>query len=80
MSKAAREGLYECVFRSGSQRYSTYVRAWDDREAADLFQVELRLDGIGGDGTIEVKQMGGAAGQNALQALVAKMEQARLQP
>jgi hypothetical protein len=78
MSKAAREGFFECVFRSGSRKYMTYVRAWDDREAAELFQMELRLDGIDGDGTVEVKPMSGP-GQSVPGPLAARVELARLE-
>ncbi len=41
-----RESSFEVRFDSASRRRIARVRAWDAREAAQLFLMELRADGV----------------------------------
>ncbi len=61
MARTAREALFECTFHTGSRRYQSYVRAWDRQEAAEIFELELRQDGVDERGTLDVRPLGGAA-------------------
>jgi hypothetical protein len=36
-----RESIYLCTYSAGPRRFVGRVRAWDEREAAQLFAVEL---------------------------------------
>ncbi len=63
--KMQRESFYRCVFESSKSRRVAHVRAWDADEAAQLFQTELRSDGVTERGTIEVFPFGDAAGEAA---------------
>ena len=42
-----RESVYVCTYAQGSEKVVGRVRAWDGREAAQLFAVELEAE-IGG--------------------------------
>ncbi len=61
-----RESFYRCVFSSNSSRRVAHVRAWDAREAEQLFRTELETDGVDERGTIEVFPFGGE-GERAAQ-------------
>ncbi len=41
-----RESVYVCTCRSGDVVRTAHVRAWDEREATDLFLRELRSEGV----------------------------------
>jgi len=58
-----RELFYRCTFTSPGSRVVGHVRAWDADEAAQLFQAELRTDGVDERGTIEVVELGGGAAE-----------------
>lgn len=49
-----RESFYRCIFTSPHSRRMAHVRAWDAGEAVQLFRTELKTDGVGERGTIEV--------------------------
>ncbi len=49
-----RESLFECQFDSASRRWVAHVRAWDAKEAAQLFELELRGDGVDEEGEVVV--------------------------
>ncbi len=42
-----RESIYLCTYTQGTERVVGRVRAWDQREAAQLFAVELEAEGDG---------------------------------
>jgi hypothetical protein len=42
-----RESVFVCTYTNGDGERVAHVRAWDDREAADLFARELELDADG---------------------------------
>jgi hypothetical protein len=54
----SREGVYECTFASGGRQRTAHVRAWDAREATELFADELRADGVEEPGSISVRVRG----------------------
>ncbi|HEX9050049.1 MAG TPA: hypothetical protein VF841_05895 [Anaeromyxobacter sp.] len=54
-----RESLFECRFDSASRRSVAHVRAWDAKEAAQLFELELRGDGIHEEGEVIVSPVHG---------------------
>jgi hypothetical protein len=39
-----RESIYVCTYSSGAERVVGRVRAWDGREAAQLFALELEAE------------------------------------
>jgi hypothetical protein len=39
-----RESIYLCTYSAGAARVVGRVRAWDEREAAQLFAVELEAE------------------------------------
>jgi hypothetical protein len=41
-----RETSFECRFDSASRHRVAHVRAWDAKEALQLFEAELRADGV----------------------------------
>jgi hypothetical protein len=49
-----RESFYRCIFTSPRSRRVAHVRAWDVREAVQLFRTELETDGVEERGTIRV--------------------------
>jgi len=50
----AREKLYLCTFTSRSRRLSSRVRAWDERQAEQVFREELEDAGITERGAVAV--------------------------
>lgn len=60
-----RESFYTCSFDSPTRRRVAHVRAWDAREAIDLFVVELRDDGIEEPGEVAAVPLGGGRGAKA---------------
>lgn len=59
--KPSREGVYECTYASSAVVRTAHVRAWDAREALELFADELRGDGVVESGEIRVEAKGGRA-------------------
>lgn len=57
----SREKIFRCTLVAGKRRLEGHVRAWDDREAAQLFREELARTGISARGTILVKDLSGPA-------------------
>lgn len=55
---AIREVVYECWYASSAQQRTAHVRAWDLREAVELFAQELRLEGVAEDGRICARAFG----------------------
>jgi hypothetical protein len=55
----AREKFFLCSFSSRSRRISRQVRAWDERQAALLFQEELEDEGVKAGGTVRVTDLTG---------------------
>lgn len=39
-----RESIYVCTYTTAEEEHVAHVRAWDAREAAELFARELELD------------------------------------
>jgi hypothetical protein len=52
---ATREAVFECTYASAARLRTAYVRAWDAREASELFALELRGDGVAERGNISVR-------------------------
>ncbi|ACG75448.1 hypothetical protein AnaeK_4245 [Anaeromyxobacter sp. K] len=63
---AHRESFYRCTIASPEGRRVAHVRAWDAREAEELFRAELRADGLDAAGPVEVAALGDAPGPLAL--------------
>ncbi len=55
-----RESSFECRFDSPSRHRVAHVRAWDAKEALQLFEAELRADGVEEPGVFAVAPVGGA--------------------
>lgn len=55
---AIREAVYECTYASPHGRFTGHVRAWDAREAVELFARELRDEGVRERGSISVRAPG----------------------
>ncbi len=56
-----RESSFECRFDSVSRRrVVARIRAWDAKEALELFEVELRADGVEEEGELVAAPVGGA--------------------
>ncbi len=55
-----RESSFEVQFDSASRRRVAHVRAWDENEAAELFEAELRADGVDEEGELVVSAVLGA--------------------
>jgi len=55
----AREKFFLCSFASRSRRFTRQVRAWDERQAALLFQEELEDEGVRTRGTVRVTDLDG---------------------
>ena len=64
-----RETVYRCTCRSGDSVRTAHVRAWDAREAEDLFVRELRIDGVTRAVDVRVERARAAAAQQGLAAL-----------
>ncbi|HTN52813.1 MAG TPA: hypothetical protein VML50_10460 [Anaeromyxobacter sp.] len=60
-----RETFYRCTLSSPAGRRVAHVRAWDPGEAVQLFQVELRDEGVEEGGTIEVAHLDGEISSRA---------------
>lgn len=60
-----REIFFRCTFSSPSRTAVAHVTAWDAGEALQLFQAELREEGVGERGTIEVAALAGAMKKRA---------------
>lgn len=60
-----RETFFRCTFSSARSRRVGHVRAWDPRDAVQLFRAELRTDGVEERGTIEVAALDGGHTQRA---------------
>ncbi len=54
-----RESSFEVRFDSASRRRVAHVRAWDAKEAAELFEAELRADGVDEEGELLVSPVRG---------------------
>ncbi len=39
-----RESIYVCTYTDGEDEHVGHVRAWDDREAAELFACEMEIE------------------------------------
>jgi len=55
----AREKFFLCTFTSRSRRLSRQVRAWDEHQAALLFQEDLEEEGVTARGTVRVTDLAG---------------------
>jgi hypothetical protein len=56
-----RESIFVCRFTSSHDHRTAHVRAWNEREAEELFREELTGDDVHEPGTIEVIGAGGRA-------------------
>lgn len=54
-----RESSFQCQFFSPSRRLAFRVRAWDAKEARQLFLAELRADGVEERGEVVVAPVRG---------------------
>ena len=54
-----REKFFLCTFVSRSRRLTRQIRAWDERQAALLFQEELEDEGVKARGTVRVTDLVG---------------------
>ncbi len=54
-----RETFFECQFASATHRRIAHVRAWDAKEAVQLFELELRADGVDEEGEVVVAPVRG---------------------
>ncbi len=54
------ESSFDCQFDSASRRRVARIRAWDAEEALELFEVELRADGIEEPGELAVAPIDGS--------------------
>jgi hypothetical protein len=54
-----RESSFECQFDSVSRHRVARIRAWDAKEALELFETELRLDGVEEAGEVVVAPVNG---------------------
>jgi hypothetical protein len=55
----ARETVFECTYDSAARRETAFVRAWDAREAVELFAHELEAAGVAEEGCIRVRARSG---------------------
>ncbi len=60
-----RESSFQCRFESPARRRFAHVRAWDAKEAAQLFEADLRADGVEEDGEVLVSPVRGGGGATA---------------
>jgi hypothetical protein len=49
-----RESIFHCLFKSPGETRTALVRAWDDREAVEVFREELVEEDLHESGTIEI--------------------------
>jgi hypothetical protein len=54
-----REKVYRCTLVTGSRRVTGHVRAWNEREAVQLFREELSDSGVTARGDVLVKNLAG---------------------
>ncbi len=54
-----RESSFQCQFESGTRRRVAHVCAWDAKEATELFEAELRADGVDEEGEVVVSPIAG---------------------
>ncbi len=54
-----RESIFVCRFTSPRGSRTARVRAWDEREAVEVFRDELVEDDLHESGTIEIVDSGG---------------------
>ncbi len=54
-----RESFFQCQFDSAARRRIAHVRAWDAKEAVQLFVTELRGDGVDEEGEVVVSPVRG---------------------
>ncbi|MFT3912995.1 MAG: hypothetical protein QM704_02580 [Anaeromyxobacteraceae bacterium] len=54
-----RETLFRCTFSSPVRTTTAHLAAWDAGEAVQLFSEELRGEGVGERGSIEVAALSG---------------------
>jgi hypothetical protein len=54
-----REQFFLCTFSARSRHVTRQVRAWDERQAALLFQEELEEEGVRVRGTVRVTDLAG---------------------
>ena len=63
---SVRESIFVCRFTSRDGSRTARVRAWDEREAVEVFRGELLEEHLQEDGTIEVVMPGGSRTFRAL--------------
>jgi hypothetical protein len=54
-----RESAFQCQFESAARRRIAHILAWDAKEAQQLFEAELRADGVDEPGEIRVSPVPG---------------------
>lgn len=54
-----REKVFRCTLVTGSRRLTGHVRAWNEREAVQLFSENLADTGHAASGSILVKDLAG---------------------
>ncbi len=54
-----RESSFQCQFDSATRRRVAHIRAWDAKEAPELFEAELRADGVDEEGEVVVSPIAG---------------------
>jgi len=54
-----REKFYRCTLVTGTERLTGHVRAWSERDAAQVFREELAVTGVKASGSILVKSLSG---------------------
>ena len=60
-----RESSFECQFDSVTHTRVARIRAWDAKEALQLFVAELRADGVEEPGEVMAAPVRGGAGSRA---------------
>ncbi|MFO0585605.1 MAG: hypothetical protein U0229_25255 [Anaeromyxobacter sp.] len=60
-----RETLFRCTFSSPVRTTTAHLAAWDAGEAVQLFTDELRGEGVGEKGSIEVAALSGTVKKRA---------------
>jgi hypothetical protein len=53
------EKIYRCTLVTGSRRLTGHVRAWNERDAVELFREELADTGVTARGNVLVKSLAG---------------------
>lgn len=65
MIAAQKETFFRCTFSSARSQRVAHVRAWDRRDALQLFRTELQTEGVDERGTIEVEALDGGDPQRS---------------